>query len=90
MTRHGNGPSGKAIDPAAAAEAAYQEQLKAGEVIQMIHEGKGVRYITNTERAIREARLRGYEDVQYEEEVVTLAVPKAKAGATTGLETEGK
>lgn len=59
------------------AEEVYQAMLAANEVIQMAHPSKGVRYITNTEFAIRMARARGYVDVEYEEETVKRPVVKA-------------
>jgi len=53
--------------------------FEAGEVIQMRHAGKGVRYITNTEGAIRAALARGYEHVEYAEKTVKEVLPKDAA-----------
>lgn len=58
-------------------EEMYQRMLADGEVIQMYHKSKGVRYIANTEKGIRVARMCGFVDVEYEEETVKRPVVKA-------------
>ena len=89
MARYDKGPPGGSNNYAEQAEAAFQKQLEAGEVIQMVHATKGVRYILSDERSVREARLRGWSDVEYEEEVVKRVVPKAKAEPKPGGNSKG-
>ena len=56
-------------------ERIMREKLKAGEVVQMHHPGRGICYVDNTPQAIDAKRRQGFTDVEYEEEVVR--TPKA-------------
>lgn len=67
-----------------------QRLFDEGKVIQMLHPGKGVRYITNTPAKIEHAIKSGYEHVEYVEEVVKTPVPRAKSAAAPKAEVEPK
>ena len=56
-----------------------QEAMKAGEVVQMRHPGRGIDYITNTPKEIQAARLRGWEDLESTKKAAKSTKKDAKA-----------